>query len=126
MTLSMLQASVVVTAESHNPTILHPHFLKTQGIVPPDFEPAESPVCTPPLAIVKYRNGLNYTASVSSPNPDREIFDRFLKPDPWSRSQDAPISVGIRIVYPCGELAKSLQLSLDPGTIKRERPWNRF
>ena len=65
MTLSLLQTSVVVLADSHNPTILHPHFLQSQGIVPKELELAEAPVCTPPLAIVKFKNGLVLTADLA-------------------------------------------------------------
>lgn len=59
--LDMLNVSVVVTAEAHNPSILHPSFLRAQHIVPDDWEVAEPPLCTPPLAIVKFRNGISFT-----------------------------------------------------------------
>jgi len=56
--LEILNTSVVVLAKHHNPTILHPSFLISEGIVPPDWEVAEPPVSTPVVAIVKYKNGI--------------------------------------------------------------------
>lgn len=57
MKLQVLDQSVVILAEQHNPTILHPYFLSNQGIVPKDWQLAQSPVCTPAVATVKYNNG---------------------------------------------------------------------
>lgn len=61
MKLEILNTSVVVLAEGHNPTILHPAFLTSQGIVPTTWELAEPPICTPPFSIVKYANNLVFT-----------------------------------------------------------------
>lgn len=58
MKLEILNTSVVVLAKHHNPTILHPSFLTSEGIVPSDWEVAELPVSTPVFAIVKYKNGV--------------------------------------------------------------------
>lgn len=58
MKLEILNTSVVVLAKQHNPTILHPTFLSSEGIVPPDWEVAEPPVSTPVFAAVKYKNGI--------------------------------------------------------------------
>lgn len=58
MKLEILNTSVVVLAKHHNPTILHPSFLTLEGIVPSDWEVAESPVSTPVFAMVKYKNGI--------------------------------------------------------------------
>jgi hypothetical protein len=54
----ILNASVVVLAKHHNPTILHPSFLSSEGIVPSGWEIAEPPVSTPVFAMVKYKNGI--------------------------------------------------------------------
>ncbi len=62
MPLELLNAAVVVVVRGHNPSILHPSFLEAQGIVPNEWELAEQPVCTPPLSIVKYQNGVTFTA----------------------------------------------------------------
>jgi hypothetical protein len=59
MGLAVLNRAVVVLAREHNPTILHPSFLEAQGIVPKDWELAEPPMCTPPLSVVKYANGID-------------------------------------------------------------------
>ena len=58
MKLDILNVSVVVLAEQHNPTILHPYFLRKEEIVPTDWVPAEPPLCTPGFSIVKYPNGV--------------------------------------------------------------------
>lgn len=164
--LSIVQTSVVVTADHHNPTVLHPHFLKTEGIVPPHLEVAEPPVCVAALALVKFKGGLtflvdpvklqvsdtsppaeanvslapgcaerylralphvqykavglNFTALLDATDPEHELIDRFLKPGPWNAGQQVLGSMGVRLVYPVGGLAKSLQLSLDPGTVNKE------
>lgn len=56
--LEILNTSVVVLAKHHNPTILHPSFLSSEGIVPSDWELADQPVSTPVFAMVKYKNGI--------------------------------------------------------------------
>jgi len=56
--IEILNTSVVILAKSHNPTILHPSFLASQGIVPPDWEVAEQPISTPVFGMVKYKNGI--------------------------------------------------------------------
>src|SRR4051794_1104305 len=65
MKLEWLKASVVVAAREHNPTILHPAFLVAQEIVPPDWELAKDPICTPAFAIVTYRNGITFSVEGS-------------------------------------------------------------
>lgn len=51
-----LNTSIVILAEAHNPSILHPSFLSSLGIVPNDWQLAEPPICTPMVSIVKYAN----------------------------------------------------------------------
>jgi hypothetical protein len=63
--LAVLNTSVVVLAETHNPTILHPIFLLTQGIVPKDWQLAEPPVCTPAISVAKFANGIVFTAELT-------------------------------------------------------------
>ena len=58
MKLEILNTTVVVLAKHHNPTILHPSFLASEGIVPQDWETSELPVSTPVFAMVKYKNGI--------------------------------------------------------------------
>lgn len=51
----------MILAQDHNPSILHPFFLSAQSIVPKDWEPAQPPICTPPLSMVSYKNGITIT-----------------------------------------------------------------
>ena len=61
-TLDIQELAAVVVARNHNPTILNPDFLKYNNIVPANWELAESPLCTPPVAQVKYTNGISIVA----------------------------------------------------------------
>ena len=56
--------SVVVTAEFHNPSILNPDFLKIHEVVPADWTVAEA-LTTPPVSVVKYNNGVEWTLDQS-------------------------------------------------------------
>ena len=78
--LAVLNVSVVVLAEVHNPTILHPAFLVAQEIVPSDWELADLPVCTPAISVVKFTNNILLTAEIpkfqvvdNSPTPATPI-----------------------------------------------------
>lgn len=51
--------SVVITAESHNPSILNHNFLVSQGIVPSDWTPIQA-ITTPPVSVVHYDNGIQW------------------------------------------------------------------
>jgi len=82
MKLELVNATVVVIAQEHNPSILHPSFLTSQKIVPADWEPADPPICTPPFSIVKFRNGivflvegtkLQITDNNPGPNPGNSL-----------------------------------------------------
>jgi len=61
MMLKLLNFSIVVVAEHHNPTILNPDFLARNTIVPDDWGWKRSDDCvsTPPVAQVKYENGVS-------------------------------------------------------------------
>lgn len=50
---------MVVQAESHNPSVLHPVFLSSQNIVPTGWELSEAPVCTPAVSIIRYQNRIS-------------------------------------------------------------------
>ena len=58
--LQLHSASVVVTAQFHNPSILNPDFLISQEIVPESWEVAET-VTTPAVSFVHYQNGIRFT-----------------------------------------------------------------
>lgn len=62
MQWQLVQFSSVVVGQTHNPSILNPDFLVTQGIVPKSWgwEVAET-VTTMPLALVRYKNAVNIT-----------------------------------------------------------------
>lgn len=60
MSVEILNTSVVVVAEQHNCSLLHPSFLRYQNIVPEDWTPAEPSVSTPVFASVKYENGIAF------------------------------------------------------------------
>lgn len=53
--------SVVVLAQSHNPTILNPDFLRNTGIVHADYK-IKNFICTPPVAQVVYEEGISIIA----------------------------------------------------------------
>ena len=57
--ITLFRFGAVVVAEGHNPTILHPSFLKAQGVVDQDWELSQDPICTPPLANVVFNNGIS-------------------------------------------------------------------
>lgn len=65
MRLSILTTTIAVTAKEHNPTILHPTFLVSEKIVEDGWELAQPPICTPPVSIVKYQNGLAFIVESS-------------------------------------------------------------
>ena len=56
--------TVVVTAASHNPSMLNPDFLKTQRIVPSGWEVSES-VSTPPVSMIMFANGIQWVMDES-------------------------------------------------------------
>lgn len=60
MDFELLSTSIVVIAQDHNPSILHPAFLTSQGIVPPEWELASDPVCTPAFSIAAFTNGITF------------------------------------------------------------------
>ncbi|MCY4509271.1 MAG: hypothetical protein OXG35_20270 [Acidobacteria bacterium] len=62
--LRLHAVSVVVTAAFHNPSILNPDFLVSRAIVPEDWNVAET-LTTPPVAVVKYDNGIAWTVDES-------------------------------------------------------------
>lgn len=61
---SLHSVSVVVTAQFHNPSILNPDFLVSREIVPADWTVAET-LTTPPVSIVKYENGVEWSVDQS-------------------------------------------------------------
>ena len=68
-----LDLAVVIVAQSHNPSLLNPDFLKFNGIVPEDWELAVPPICAGPIAQVAFKSGITITAQ-----PDRVIVTEVL------------------------------------------------
>jgi hypothetical protein len=58
MSVELLQVSIVVTAKFHNPSILHPSFLASEGIVPSDWKTEGDIISTPVSSTVRYDNGI--------------------------------------------------------------------
>ena len=73
--------SIVITGESHNPTILNPDFLHIRGIVPQEWQESVKVVqaiTTPPFAVVAYQNGI----SVVVENEKLQVVDGSAPADP--------------------------------------------
>jgi len=83
--MRIIRESIVVRANAHNPSILNPLFLKSEGIVPEDWEmTGDSPICTPPFSVVKFKNGVVFlvdseTLQVSQ-SPDNDNPSEFGVP----------------------------------------------
>lgn len=61
--------AIVLAANSNNPTILNPDFLKYNKIIDEAFELRQAPICTEPFSQVAYKNGLVVTSQL-----DKVIF----------------------------------------------------
>lgn len=78
--MRLLNHSVVIVAQAHNPSILNPDFLAIRSIVPESWgwELGAPVVCTPPLAQVPYVSGVSL---ICDPNK-LQIIDAGQKIDP--------------------------------------------
>ena len=58
---NVFEFSIVITAETFNPTILNPDFLRIKNIVPEDWDwqLSAAPISTPPFATVSYDRGVS-------------------------------------------------------------------
>lgn len=56
MTNKLIQHSVVVAANTNNPTILNPDFLRTEKIIPEGWELKSPPITTLPYSRINYSN----------------------------------------------------------------------
>ncbi len=66
MQAKLVQHTVVVTGDAHNPTILNPDFLQREDIVPKAWGwTVEQTLTTPPLALVRFDNGVSITVEPS-------------------------------------------------------------
>lgn len=117
--IEIRNTSVVVIAQSHNPTILHPSFLKNKEIVPSDWKLAsgvDSVVCSLPISIVKYENGFVFTVDANkfqlvdnNPSEDfstskvPEIAKKYIEKLPEVSYKSIGINIGIFIEHPSAE-----------------------
>ncbi len=63
MPFDLIEISITVVADSHNPTLLHPAFLSRHQIVPEAWQPvAESTICSLPFSVVQFTNGVAISA----------------------------------------------------------------
>jgi len=62
MALKLVNASVIIVARDHNPSILHPSFLRANGVVEPDLALDGDPICTSAIARVPFANGITFIA----------------------------------------------------------------
>ncbi|QIF04645.1 hypothetical protein [Roseimicrobium sp. ORNL1] len=60
--LNLLDSSVVIIADTHNPSILHPSFLTANKIVPESWKQVDPLMTTPAFSVVNYDNGTSFTA----------------------------------------------------------------
>ena len=67
-----------MTAEFHNPSILNRDFLVSKGIVPDDWDVEES-ITTPPVSVVRYRNGIQLIVDQSRLNVSEVCTSSFQK-----------------------------------------------
>lgn len=61
MNLEIIEESIVILADRHNPSILHPSFLEKQHIIQEGLGLAEPPLTTPDISIAAFSNGLRIT-----------------------------------------------------------------
>lgn len=80
--LVIQELAIVVVGKNHNLTILNPDFLKTNGIVPDEWQLAVSPVSVDPLAQVIFQNGLSIVAQ----------FDKVIFSEPFSLGTVDPVA----------------------------------
>lgn len=54
----LIELSVVLVANSNNPSIINPDFLRYNKIVDDNYEVQDSPISTPAFSQVKFKNGI--------------------------------------------------------------------
>lgn len=85
----LIGSSVVLVAESNNPTILNPDFL-SRHVLPGPVDPtsqAAPPICTPVLARVAYDNGVKVQSE-----PHRVVFEQGAPTGSLSRTYTAQLA----------------------------------
>ena len=67
--IKLIELSVVFVANSNNPSIINPDFLRYNKIVDDSYEIQDSPISTPAFSQVAFKNGIEVAST-----PDRVIF----------------------------------------------------
>lgn len=130
--LKLLNFSIVAVAEHHNPTILNPDFLARNQIVPDEWGWSLGEDCfsTPPLAQVKYENGISLLCEQSklqvvdsgtivdpATSPVDAIAVKYLRTLPHVRYTG--LGVNFKAIIPCDQPGNALmERFLKPG------PWS--
>ena len=67
MDIELVQFSIVLVANDHNPSLINPDFLEREGIIDEKWgwERAGDPITTPPFATVPYEGGVTVTVEPS-------------------------------------------------------------
>lgn len=97
MSFTIINTSVVVMANGHNPTILHPSFLKTQQIVPFSDDELREVICTPAFSTVKYTNGISFLVD----GPKFQLTDNYNDDYPHKKLEDSKVAE-----YACNYIAQ--------------------
>lgn len=83
MEFGFLEYSCVLQAESHNPTIINPDWLKMHGIVPQSWGLAQQPIIIPALAQIQFDSGVNFLLQ------EQKLIVSMIGDDPSLREQIA-------------------------------------
>ena len=67
--IKLIELSVVLVANSNNPSIINPDFLRYNKIVDDSYEVQDSPISTPAFSQIIFKNGITVAST-----PDRVIF----------------------------------------------------
>ena len=70
--IQLAELSIVLVANSNNPSIINPDFLRYNKIVDADYEVQDAPVSTPAFSHVTFKNGISVVS-----DPTRVIFTQF-------------------------------------------------
>jgi hypothetical protein len=132
MSVKLLNFSIVVLGEAHNPSILNPDFLSRREIVPDawGWEIAPPVLSTPPFAQVRYTNGLCIVVEPAK----LQVRDEGADPDPLTSRLREVASRYVRelphVPYKAVgvNFAGAFRID-DPATILKDRflqpgPWN--
>ncbi len=126
--------SIVILAESHNPSILNPDFLKNEGIVDPSFT-ATNIFCTQPVSQIAYQEGIIITTefeklqlvdAVSSripfDSPIPDIATKYVRKLPFVRYK----AVGLNFTGHYGFTDPKAAINYLPNFFLKEGKWSSY